>query len=317
MKAIVLQAVGGVENLVIKDVPVPAIKDNEVLVHNKAIGINPVDNFVRAVEAALNAYVQPVPGEDIILGWDIAGEVVAVGKDVKDFKVGDDVFGMVNFAGPGKAYAEYVAAPAGHIALKPAHTSYEEAAAASLAALTAWQALVDSAKIQKGERVLIHAAAGGVGHYAVQIAKHFGAHVIATASTAKKDAVQRLGADEYIDYTQQDFETVAKDVDVVIDAVGAPGHLERSLNTVKPNGRLVSLLIHFDDALKAKAAAKNVYIDRLTVKSDTTGTRSIAALLAEGALHSDVSHTYSFEEMGKAHTQVASGKTQGKIVVRV
>ncbi|MBO9732161.1 MAG: NADP-dependent oxidoreductase [Chitinophaga sp.] len=317
MKAIVLQGVGGVENLVIKDVPVPAIKDNEVLVHNKAIGINPVDNFVRSNEWGLHAFVQPVSGEDIILGWDISGQVVAVGKDVTEFKVGDDVFGMVNFAGPGKAYAEYVAAPASHIALKPANTSYEEAAAASLAALTAWQALVYSAKIKKGEKVLIHAAAGGVGHYAVQIAKHLGAYVIATASTTKKDAVQRLGADEYIDYTQQDFETVAKNVDVVIDAVGIPGHLERSLNAVKPYGRLVSLLIPFDDALKAQAAAKNVYIDRMTVASDTSGTQSIASLLAQGALRSDISQTYSFEEMGKAHTQVASGKTQGKIVVRV
>ncbi|MBS0031563.1 NADP-dependent oxidoreductase [Chitinophaga sp. 22321] len=317
MKAIVLQQTGGVENLVIKEVPVPAIKDNEVLIQNKAIAINPVDAFVRGNAGALQGIVRPAEGADIILGWDIAGEVVATGKDVKDFKTGDAVFGMVNFPGQGSAYAEYVAAPADHVALKPANTTYEKAAAASLAALTAWQALVVHGQVKKGDKVLIHAAAGGVGHYAVQIAKHFGAYVIGTASAAKKEGVLSFGANEYIDYNQQPFESLVTDADIVLDSLGIPGHLERSLSAVKNNGRLISLLVFPDDAFKQQAAAKNVYVHRLTVNSDGKDISSIASLLEQGALHSDIAETFPFEEMGKAHEKVAGGKTQGKIVVNV
>jgi NADPH:quinone reductase-like Zn-dependent oxidoreductase len=317
MKAIVLQQTGGVENLILKNIPVPTIKDNEVLVRNKAIGINPVDSFVRGNEGALQGILKPVPGEDIILGWDISGEVVAVGKDVTGFKTGDEVFGMVNFAGHGKAYAEYVAAPASHLAGKPANTSHEQAAAATLAALTAWQALVTYGHIKKGDKVLIHAAAGGVGHYAVQIAKHFGAYVTGTSSAAKKEAVLGFGADEHIDYNQQAFETIVTDADIVIDSIGIPGHLQRSLAATKKGGRLISILAFFDEELKQQAAAKDVFIHRLGVVSNGDDAKSIAALLAQGALHSDVSHTFRFEEIGLAHEQIASGKTQGKVVVRV
>jgi NADPH:quinone reductase-like Zn-dependent oxidoreductase len=317
MKAIVLQQNGGVESLVIKDIPVPAIKANEVLVRNKAIGINPVDTFVKGNAGALQGILQPTPGENIILGWDISGEVVATGEAVTGIKIGDNVFGMVNFPGHGKAYAEYVAAPASHIALKPANTSHEEAAAASLAALTAWQALVTYGEIKKGDKVLIHAAAGGVGHYAVQIAKHFGAYVIGTSSAAKKEEVLRLGADEHIDYNQQAFEEVVTDADLVLDSLAIPGHLERSLAALKKGGRLISLLVFFDDAFKQKAAEKNAYIQRISVKSDGNDIQSIAELLAQGALHSHVSHTFGFDEIGRAHEQVATGKTQGKVVVRV
>ena len=317
MKAIVLQQTGGVENLVIKDIPVPAIKDNEVLVRNKAIGINPVDSFVRANDWAIPVFVKPNEGEDIILGWDISGEVVAAGKDVTNFKVGDEVFGMINFTGHGKAYAEYVAAPANQIAAKPANTSHEEAAAASLAALTAWQALVTYGHIKKGDKVLIHSAAGGVGHYAVQIAKHFGAYVIGTSSAAKKEAVLGFGADEHIDYNAQAFETIVTDADIVLDSLGIPGHLQRSLAATKKGGRLISILAFFDEALQQQAAEKDVFIHRLSVVSNGDDAKSIAALLAQGALRSDVSHTFRFEEIGLAHEQVATGKTQGKIVVRL
>lgn len=317
MKAIVLQQTGGVENLILKDIPVPTIKDNEVLVRNKAIGINPVDDYVRANEGALQGILKPTPGEDIILGWDISGEVVAVGKDVTGFHTGDEVFGMVNFSGHGKAYAEYVAAPASHLAGKPANTSHEQAAAATLAALTAWQALVTYGHIKKGDKVLIHAAAGGVGHYAVQIAKHFGAYVIGTSSAAKKDAVLGFGADEHIDYNAQVFETIVTDADIVLDSIGIPGHLQRSLATTKKGGRLISILAFFDEELKQQAAEKDVFIHRLGVISNGDDAKSIAALLAQGALHSDVSHIFNFEEIGRAHEQISSGKTQGKVVVRV
>ncbi|MGF6847014.1 NADPH:quinone reductase-like Zn-dependent oxidoreductase [Chitinophaga sp. W3I9] len=317
MKAIVLKQVGGTENLEIRDIPVPVINDNEVLVRNHAAGINPVDVFVRANEGALKGYLQPQEGEDIIIGWDIAGEVTAVGKNVKQFKPGDAVFGMVNFTGHGKAYAEYVAAPESHLALKPANTSYEAAAAASLAALTAWQALVTYGNIKKGDKVLIHAAAGGVGHYAVQIAKHFGAYVIGTSSAAKKEAVLRFGADEHIDYNSRQFEEVVNDADIVLDSLGTPGHLNRSLAAVKNGARLISILAFFNDEQKQQAAAKNVYIHRVSVVSSGDDIKSIATLLEQGALHSEIAHVYPFEEIAKAHEQVATGKTQGKVVVKI
>ncbi|MEV4883615.1 NADP-dependent oxidoreductase [Chitinophaga ginsengisegetis] len=317
MKAIVLKQVGGTENLELRDIPVPAIKDNEVLVRNHAAGINPVDAFVRASEGALNMFLQPQEGEDIIIGWDIAGEVTATGKNVKQFKPGDAVFGMVNFTGHGKAYAEYVAAPESQLALKPANTSYEAAAAASLAALTAWQALVTYGKIKKGDKVLIHAAAGGVGHYAVQIAKHFGAYVIGTSSAEKREAVLRFGADEHIDYNSQKFEEVVTDADIVLDSLGAPDHIDRSLAAVKDGGRLISLLVFFSDEQKQRAAAKNVYTHRISVVSNGDDMKSIAALLEQGELHSEIAHVYALEETGKAHEQVATGKTLGKVVVKI
>ncbi|SEW36419.1 NADP-dependent oxidoreductase [Chitinophaga arvensicola] len=317
MKAIVLKQLGGAENLELKDIPVPAIKDKEVLVRNHAISINPVDIFVRTNEGALNNILKPAAGEDIILGWDISGEVTAVGAQVTGFKPGDAVFGMVNFTGHGKAYAEYVAAPASHLALKPANTSHEAAAAATLAALTAWQALVTHAHIKKGDKVLIHAAAGGVGHYAVQIAKHFGAYVIGTSSAAKKEAVLRFGADQHIDYNSQTFEELVTDADIVLDSIDIPGHLDRSLAAVKDGGHLISIRVFFDDAQKQKAADRNIHIERMYVTSNGEQMQSIAALLASGELHSEVASVYAFEDIAKAHEQVSTGKTQGKVVVKI
>ncbi|KAG4080437.1 hypothetical protein HA402_013895 [Bradysia odoriphaga] len=317
MKAIVLKQPGGTENLEIRDIALPAIKDNEVLVRTHAVSINPVDAYVRSNEDALNGILQPVAGEDIILGWDISGEVTAVGTQVTQFKPGDAVFGMVNFVGHGKTYAAYVAAPASHLALKPANTSYEAAAAATLAALTAWQALVTYGRIKKGDKVLIHAAAGGVGHYAVQIAKHFGAYVIGTSSAAKKDAVLRFGADEHIDYNSQAFEELVTGADIVLDSIGAPGHLDRSLAAVKDGGRLISLLTFLNDEQKEKAAARHITAQRMFVASNGADMASIAALLASGELHSDIAHVYPFEEMAAAHAQISTGKTQGKIVVKI
>ncbi|WP_142683132.1 NADP-dependent oxidoreductase [Chitinophaga polysaccharea] len=317
MKAIVLKQTGGTGNLGIKNIPDPVINDHEVLVRNHAAAINPVDAFVSNNEGALKGILQPEDGADIIPGWDIAGEVTAVGRKVTQFKPGDAVFGMVNFPGHGKAYAQYVAAPENQLALKPAGTSYEAAAAASLAALTAWQSLVTYGNIKKGDKVLIHAAAGGVGHYAVQIAKHFGAYVIGTSSAAKREAVLGFGADEHIDYNSQAFEQVVTDADIVLDSLGIPGHLDRSLAAVKNGGRVISLLVFFSDEQKQQAAAKNVYTHRLSVVSNGDDMKSIAALLEQGQLHSDVSQVYAFEEIDKAHQQVSSGKTQGKVVVKI
>lgn len=233
MKAITLKENGGIENLTFAEISIPSIQPGEVLIQVKAIGINPVDAYVRKNNQALLSYLQPKNGEDtFVLGWDISGTVVETGAEVTQFKKGDEVFGMVNFVGHGKAYAEYIAAPANHLALKPSSISHDEAAAATLAALTAWQALVTNAKVQPGDKVLIHAAAGGVGHYAVQLAKHFGAYVIGTASTVNKDFVLGLGADAFIDYTQEKFEDQVKDADIVLDSIFGD-HILRSLEAVK------------------------------------------------------------------------------------
>lgn len=320
MKAIVLTKPGGVENLVIREVPIPTLKDNEVLVQVKAISINPVDAFIRTDETFLRHVLVIHPRlystTTIILGWDISGVVTATGKSVTRFKKGDEVFGMVNFEGQGKAYAEYVAAPEEHLALKPAGTTHEEAAAATLAALTAWQSLVTYAKIKKGDKVLIHSAAGGVGHYAVQIAKYFGAYVIGTSSAANKDFVLGLGADQHIDYSRQRFEEIVTDADIVLDSVQGEDHLHRSVAALKKGGRLISILNFFlDEDLLKKIKEKEIYAYRLEVKSNGQDMRSIAGLLEKGALHSHVSKTFPFTGMAEAHTQVATGKTRGKIVI--
>ena len=172
MKAYVLNEAGGVENLVLSDIEKPEIKADEVLVETKAISINPVDVKVRPVDEVLTM-ILGTEDRPVILGWDIAGTLEAVGEEISGFEVGDKVFGMVNFPGQGKAYAEYVASPASHLAIMPRKVTFEEAAATTLAALTALQVLQN--RVKKGDRVFIHAGSGGVGHFAIQIAKHLGA----------------------------------------------------------------------------------------------------------------------------------------------
>ncbi|WP_448633198.1 NADP-dependent oxidoreductase [Pedobacter panaciterrae] len=232
------------------------------------------------------------------------------------FKEGDEVFGMINFPGHGKAYAEYAAAPASHLALKPANVTHEEAAAATLAALTAWQALVDHAKIKKGDRVLIHAAAGGVGNYAVQIAKHIGAYVIGTSSAAKRDFVLSLGADEHIDYTSQAFEDATGNIDFVLDAIGGE-NIDNSLKVMKKGGTIISIPSGQNDAVAEKAKAQGMIGYPIMVQSDGEEMKKIAALLESGAVKSHVSQVFDFDQMKAAHLSLETGKTQGKIVIKV
>lgn len=316
MKAITLKKNGGVENLTLTDIAIPEIQANEVLVNVKAISINPVDASVRKNEGALQSILRPAKGEPVILGWDISGVVTKVGPGVKEFKEGSEVFGMVNFPGQGKAYAEYVAAPANQLALKPKNISFEAAAAATLTALTAWQALVTYAKVKAKDKVLIHAASGGVGHYAVQIAKYFGAYVIGTASAPNRNFVIELGADEFIDYTTEKFEDKVKDADVVLDSI--PGdHLLRSLDAVKNRGRVVSIKGNFEGETAEKAKKKNLYTMRMMVNSNGNDMKKIAKLLEEKKIRSYVSKKYDFKDLPDAHLQIETGKTRGKIVVVV
>ena len=315
MKAITLAGNGGTENLILTEIPTPQINENEVLVRVKAIGINPVDAFVRNHQFALEMFVSPQPGETVIIGWDISGVVEAVGKEVTQWKPGDEVFGMVNFRGHGKAYAEYVASPADQLALKPGNISHEQAAAATLAALTAWQSLVTYAKVKAGEKVLIHGAGGGVGHYAVQIAKHFGAYVIGTGSASKKDFVLSLGTDEFIDHTATRFEDIVRDADIVIDPLFGD-HIFRSLDAAKEGGRVIALLVPFtDEKLVSKVQEKKLYAHTLNVASNGRDMQELATLLKSGKMRSHVSATYPFEDLARAHDEIETGKTLGKIVV--
>jgi NADPH:quinone reductase-like Zn-dependent oxidoreductase len=313
MKAIILKDFGGTEQLDYADIPVPSIMDNEVLIRSYAIGLNPVDVKTRKGkgQAARLKNEQPM-----ILGWDVSGVVVEAGSKVTRFRKGDSVFGMINLPGAGKTYAEFVAAPEDHLAMKPENVSHEEAAAASLAAMTAWQALVDQAQIGKGQTILIHAASGGVGHYAVQIAKHHELFVIGTSSAENREFVLSLGTDQHIDYKSERFEDVSPQVDVVLDAIGGE-NIDRSLKVLKPGGTIVSLPSGVSEDVSAKAAAQGKRGIFFFVKSNGKDMQQIARLLESGVLRSHVSKRFLFADIRAAHDLLESGKTRGKIVLAV
>jgi NADPH:quinone reductase-like Zn-dependent oxidoreductase len=311
MKAIILKDFGNVENLVKTDIPMPEISDNEVIVNVKAIGINPIDVKTRKGKGLAGALKASNP---IILGWDISGIITKAGSKVTSFKAGDEVFGMINFPGHGKAYAEYVAASEAHLALKPKNISHEDAAAASLAALTAWQVLKYKAGIKHGYKVLIHSAAGGVGHYAVQIAKHLGAWVAGTASDKNKDFILSLGADLHIDYEKQNFEDLLHDLDFVLDTIGGE-YTDRSFSVLKPGGTIICIPSGTSEEITEKAMEKGLYGYHFRVQSDGNHMKEISYLLDKGIVKSFISKTYSFDEIQASHLQIETGRTKGKIVV--
>ena len=313
MKAIILEKAGGIENLQLVETQKPSINENEVLVEVKAISVNPVDYKVRAIEAVLNM----INGEarPAIIGWDIAGIVVSIGKNVSNLKIGDRVFGMINFPGSGKAYAEYVAAPENQLAKIPENTNFEDAAAATLAALTALQVL--ETRVKKSDRILIHDGSGGVGHYAIQIAKSLGAYVITTSSAKNKDFVMSLGADEHIDYQTQKFEEVLADIDFVFDMFNGD-ILLNSVKIVKNGGAIISLPTpDFSEEILALAKARNVAVAQIMVQSNGKDMNTLASMLENGSLKSFVSKTFEFKDMGQAHLQLESGRTIGKVVVTI
>ncbi|WP_037661825.1 NADP-dependent oxidoreductase [Streptomyces griseofuscus] len=306
MRAVVVEQWGGAESLVEREMPRPEPGLGEVLVRVHAAGVNPVDWKTRASGALIEWGAVPA------VGWDVSGTIEAVGPGVGMFRPGDEVFGMPSFPRQAGAYAEYVVAPARHLAPKPAALTHVEAAALPLAALTAWQALVDTAGLRPGERVLVHAAAGGVGHLAVQIAKARGAYVIGTAGAAKHDLVRRLGADEVIDYRAVRFEDVVSDVDVVLDGLGAET-AERSLKVLRPGGRLITLPGP-DDVPTARDGVRAVW---MLVEPDHLGLREITALVERGALRPVIDTVVPLAEAAKAHEIGERGRTAGKIVLSV
>lgn len=310
MKAIVLPAFGPADQLTLTNLEVPEPAAGEVLVQVKAISINPVDVKTRAGKGIAGRLKEIQP---LILGWDISGMVVGLGAGVTDFKVGDEVFGMINFPGHGRAYAEYVSAPAAHLTHKPANITHAEAAAATLAALTAWQVL-QAARLQPGQHVLIHAAAGGVGHYAVQLAARQGAIITATASGPKAIIAMQLGAHGVIDYTHQPFEKVMKEVDFVLDTLGGD-ILLRSLEVVKRGGKLITIPTGLSEAARTAAEQRGVDASFMLVQSNGADMKALADLLAEGKLRSLIDKTFPFDNMAGAHLAVETGRTTGKVVV--
>ncbi len=311
MKAILLNKTGDVENLKYQDTDQPTLKKGEVLVKVKAISINPLDVIARADDTLLTQFL----GEErpVILGWDISGEISEKAEDVNQFDIGDAVFGMLE-ADKGGAYAEYVAVSASLLANKPKNISDEEASATTLAALTAWQPLVYEGKIKKGDKVLIHAASGGVGHFAVQIAKHFGAEVIATSSGKNRDFVRSLGADQHINYKTQKFYEEVDNVDFVLDMVGGDT-LSHSVDIVKEGGKIITLIPTLSEEQKQKARESKVDLAFMESHASGKDMNSLADLLSKGAIKAHVSKTFPFSEMGKAHKEVESGHTVGKVVV--
>lgn len=312
MKAYFTHAAGDADAaLKLEETAVPEIAEAEVLVEVKAISINPADVKIRGEEAVLTMFA----GEKrpVILGWDIAGIVTRVGSAVTDFGEGDRVFGMVNFPGQSNAYAELVAAPAAHLAKIPEGTSFEEAAATTLAALTALQVL--DGKVDAGDKVLVHAGSGGVGHFAVQIAKAMGAEVTATSSGKNCDFVLGIGADHHLDYREQAFEEVLSGFDLAFDTV-SPEIAEKSLRVVRPGGRVASITAGAVlEALQQKATAREVAIDAHLVQSNGADMARLAELLADGRVKPNVYKTFPFAQMADAHREVETGRTVGKVVV--
>lgn len=314
MKAIILKNFGGVENLRYTEIEKPKIKSDEVLVRVRAVSINPVDVKVRSRQAPLADSLEKF--DPIILGWDISGEIVETGKEVTEFKNGDEVFGMVNFVGHGKAYAEYVAAPAEHLALKPASVSHEKAAASTLAALTALQAFDSYGKLRPKDKVLIHAASGGVGHFAVQIAKHLGAYVIASSSSENRSFVLALGADEHVDYRKIKFDDHLHDLDFVLESIGGE-NFQKSVKVLKPFGTIVTLLSGHSQADEREAEKKQLHACYfMSVYSSRKEMETIASWLEQGIISPHISHVFSFMEMAQAHLQIETGRTVGKVVVK-
>ena len=315
MKAIILNEAGDVNNLKYIDVPKPVIKSNEVLVKTISLSINPVDYKARSSSGSLSWLF----GEErpVILGWDLSGTIVEIGENVTDFKIGDAVFGMANFPGKGNAYAEFVAVPSAHLTLKPTNISYQEAASATLAALTAWQILVKKRNIKKGDKVLILGASGGVGHYATQIAKHFGAYVYGTSSAKNKDFVLQNGVDKHIDYATENFSEIVSDADLVLNTVTGGDNISQSIDVTKTGGSIVTITGNVANEDNDKAKLKGVDLSFVLVASSGADMLQIAQLMEKGILKSHLSKTFSFEEMSEAHLYLEKGRTVGKIAVNI
>jgi NADPH:quinone reductase-like Zn-dependent oxidoreductase len=311
MRAVVVERFGGPEVLQVAERDDPEPLPTEILVRVHAAGVNPVDFKTRQGKGMAAVLGDP----PFVLGWDVAGVVEAVGRGVTRFEVGDEVFGMPWFPREAGAYAELVTAPSRQFARAPATADHVHAGALPLASLTAWQALVDTAGVKEGDRVLIHAAAGGVGHLASQIAKARGAYVFGTATAEKHDFLIEHGVDVPIDYKSEKFEEVATGVDVVVDLVGSKDYGLRSLDALREGGLLIQVPSGSDPSVAEAARERGMRLTNILVEPDGHALGRIAELVDERKLRVEVQDTFPLHEAASAHEAAESGRTRGKLVL--
>lgn len=315
MRAAVITGFGGPEALHVTDVPVPVPVGAELLVRVIAAGVNPIDATTRAGHGAAAG----LAGWPAVLGSDFSGVVMRSPYESFPLQPGDEVYGVSGVPRGGGSLAEYVAAPAWALARKPRTISHVEAAGVPLAALAAWGAVVEQAKAHEGQRILIHAGAGGVGHFAVQFASYFGARVIATTSSRNAGWLRELGAAEVIDYTRTRFEDVVDDVDAVIDLVGDGNDRtgSRSLAVLRPGGLLVNVPSASWPTLTADAAAAGVRATTFRVVADAQTLAVIGRLITSGDLRVNVDEVFALDQAGAAHRRMEQGPVRGKLVIQI
>ncbi|WP_035795131.1 NADP-dependent oxidoreductase [Kitasatospora mediocidica] len=309
MKAAVIHSYGPVTDVVtVEDVPAPAVGPQDVLIEARAAGVNPIDHLIA------KGFMQPEGlTQTRVLGNEVAGVVAAVGAAVTRFAVGDEVFARVD-PRVGAAFAEFVAVDESLVAAKPAALSFEEAASLPLVALTAWQALTEHSRLQAGQRVLIHAGAGGVGAAAIQIAKHLGAEVVTTVSADSVELVRGLGADQVIDYRNEKFDELVEPVDIVLDTVGGDTQ-DRSFPLLKPGGTLVSIV--FIPDVEARKAQWGVQASAFLMHPDGGQLARIAGLVESGELRPVVQSVFPLDQAAQALTQVEGGRARGRTVLGI
>ncbi len=315
MKAVQIHEFGDVDVLQYEEVERPEPQAGEVLVRVRAAGINLVDALSRQFPHPVTTGPKGLP---YILGWDISGEVVALGAGARQFAIGDEVYGMPRFPGEAKAYSQYTAVPAEDLARKPQRISHEEAAGVPLAGLTAWQSLFDVAHLQAGQSVFISGGSGGVGHLAIQLAKWKGAKVFTTTSTRNVAFVRNLGADVVIDYTRQDFRDTVKEVDVVLDTIGEDV-LEHAFEVVRRGGIVVSLPGQKGvGALGEQLAPRyGVTFSLPLVHPSGEQMAAMASLFEAGQLKTHLEAVFPLRDVAQAHQLIEGGHVRGKVVLTV
>ncbi|MFM2362607.1 MAG: hypothetical protein RLZZ316_1509 [Bacteroidota bacterium] len=333
MKAFIIKRYGKKEKLHLTEIAEPVLNPDDVLIQVDSAGVNVIDLLIRNGDFKLFLPMKP----PFQLGRDVAGVVTKVGSKVSKFKVGDEVYSSSGNHHLG-TYAEYISVPENEVAMKPKNLSMEEAASIPLVGLTSWQALVETANIKKGQKIFIQAGSGGVGTFAIQLAKHLGAFVATTTSEKNRELVKRLGADLIIDYKTEDFETKLKDYDLVLHSNKESKILEKSLRVLKPGGQLISLTgpptSEFANALglawplklvvnllsfsaRKKAKKMNVTFKFLFMKAMGKQLGQITQLIEAGIIKPVIDKVFPFEQTNEALSYVETGRAKGKVIIKV
>lgn len=312
MKAIRIHAFGGPENLQLDEVDSPRPGPGEVLIRNRAAGVNPID-WKTCSGGGASAFIDALP---FCPGWEFAGSVAALGEGVDRVRVGDEVLGFIRFPQEAGCYAEYLVAPAEQLALRPAALDPLSAAGLGLAGLTAWQAMFEIGQLKSDQSVLVLAAAGGVGHLAVQLAKWKGAHVIGTASAGNKCFLQSLGCDDTLDYGRQQVENLIHDVDLIIDGVGGDTAI-KALACLAPQGQMVTLPSVTAAQVIAAGEARGLKVSGIRARPDGAQLQELARLAASGKVMLNLSDSLPLSAAANAYQLSAQGHVRGKLVLTI